>query len=335
MKYSGQRTTGLRNFTKANYNLGSKDMTKALINASLEEQAGIKSNTHKSRLPAIRLFGEYLKSETMVKRLNHIERSHVLAFGEYLRDMYETEHTLSAVTARDYLSHVNCALAQARGDDKLKVNATKELQFTPKNGIAKHDGSITEQQHSRIITSASQPISLIAQLQRAWGLRFREAALLDASKALKLLDTHGQLAINRGTKGGQDRWIPLESQCQRDVLDRVATYQKEKDHDSLIPTEQSFKAFQSAAWREIQTIDKSYLTHGERKAYACDYYERHLGVACPVRSGIPHGRAHHQFIADKLSISLSSAIVKDRLVRKQLSENLGHHRISITNAYLG
>ncbi|MGL6261660.1 integrase domain-containing protein [Vibrio sp. WXL210] len=335
MKYSGHRTAGIRDFTKANYNLGSKDMTKALINASLEQQSCIKSNTHKARLPAIRLFGEFLKAETSVKRLNHIERTHVILFGESLREAYEAGTSISAVTARDYLSHVNCALAQARGDDKLRVNATKDLQFTPKNGIAKYDGSITEPQHQHLIKNASQPVSLIAQLQRHWGLRFREAALLDARKALKTLDEDGKLVVYRGTKGGQTRWIELESSHQRIVLERVANAQAECGHDSLVPKGQSFKAFQTAAWREIRAIDANYLTHGERKTYACDYYGRHVGVACPVRSGVAHGRAHHQFIANSLGISLQRAIAKDRAVRKQLSEYLGHHRVVITNSYLG
>ncbi|MGR5541747.1 integrase domain-containing protein, partial [Vibrio campbellii] len=109
MKYTGHSPKWLRDFTKANYNLGSKDMAKALINASLEEQGGIKSNTHKARLPSLRLFGDFLKNETSVKRLNHVERCHVLAFGEYLRETYEVDQTTSTSTARDYLSHVNRA----------------------------------------------------------------------------------------------------------------------------------------------------------------------------------------------------------------------------------
>ncbi|MGL6314778.1 integrase domain-containing protein [Vibrio sp. WXL103] len=335
MKYSGHSPKGLRDFTKANYNLGSKDMTKALINASLEEQGGIKSNTHKARLPSLRLFGEFLKSETTIKRLNHIERSHMLAFGEYLRESYEVDQTTSASTARDYLSHVNRALAQARGDKKLVVNATKDLQFTPKSGIALRDGSISQAQHQRIITQASEPVSLIAQLQRAWGLRFREAALLDARKALKLLDTHDLIEVKRGTKGGQSRWVALESEQQRQVLERVAGFQQQKDHDSLIPQCQSLKAFQTKAWREVQAIDPTYLSHGERKTYACDYYERHLGVPCPVRSGVTHGNAHHQFIANSLGITLSAARERDKAIRLQLSKCLGHHRVSVTNAYLG
>ncbi|WP_235225355.1 hypothetical protein [Vibrio sp. ER1A] len=50
-KYTGHRLKGVRDFTKPNYSLGSRDIEKALINASLEQQGGIKSNTHMSRLP--------------------------------------------------------------------------------------------------------------------------------------------------------------------------------------------------------------------------------------------------------------------------------------------
>ncbi|GAL32627.1 phage integrase family protein [Vibrio maritimus] len=259
----------------------------------------------------------------------------MLAFGEYLRESYEVDQTTSASTARDYLSHVNHVLAQARGDEKLVVNATKDLQFAPKTGIALRDGSISKAQHHRIITQASEPVSLIAQLQRTWGLRFREAALLDARKALKLLDTYELIDVKRGTKGGQPRWVALESEQQRQVLEKIAELQQHKDHDSLIPQGQSLKAFQTKAWREVQAIKPTYLSHGERKTYACDYYERHLGVPCPVRSAIAHGNAHHQFIAISLGITLSEARERDKAIRLQLSKCLGHHRECITNAYLG
>ncbi|MFV8439285.1 hypothetical protein [Vibrio owensii] len=34
-------------------------------------------------------------------------------------------------------------------------------------------------------------------------------------------------------------------------------------HDSLIPPDQSFKAFQSEAWRQTKQADENYLCHGE------------------------------------------------------------------------
>ena len=52
------------------------------------------------------------------------------------------------------------------------------------------------------------------ELQRAFGLRMREAALLKVHAA----DKGAYLAVNWGTKGGRDRVIPIETDYQRDVL---------------------------------------------------------------------------------------------------------------------
>ncbi|MDR9827670.1 integrase domain-containing protein [Vibrio sp. FNV 38] len=335
MKYSGHRINALRDFTKANYNLGSKDMVKALINASLEEQGGVKSNTHQARLPAIRLFGEFIKKELGVKRLNYIEQSHLFAFGEYLRDKFEAKGELTASSARDYLSHINCVLAQARGDESLTINATKDLLFPPKSGIALKDGSVAEGMHNDIVQSSSTEVALIARLQRTWGMRFREAALFNASKALKQVNEHGQIEISRGTKGGQTRWVPLENPTQKKILEDVAHYQAAIGHDSLVPKETSFKAFQSMAWRETKAVAPQYLSHGERKTFATNYYERHVGAACPVRSGATHGAEHYRYLSHTLSITIEEAKARDKAVRLQLSKILGHHRLSICNAYLG
>ncbi|MGR5118311.1 integrase domain-containing protein [Vibrio astriarenae] len=335
MKYSGHRINALRDFTKANYNLGSKDMVKALINASLEEQGGVKSNTHRTRLPAIRLFGAFIKQELGVKRLNYIEQSHLFAFGEYLRDKFEEKGELTASSARDYLSHINAVMAQARGEESLTINATRDLLFPPKSGIALKDGSVAQSVHNRVVQSASTEVALIARLQRAWGMRFREAALFNASQAAKQINEHRKIEISRGTKGGQTRWVPLESPTQKKVLEDVAQHQAVVGHDSLVPKEMSFKAFQSMAWRETKAIDNEYCSHGERKTFAMSYYERHVGAACPVRSGVAHGAKHYRYLSHILSISIEEAKARDKAVRLQLSKILGHHRLSITNAYLG
>ncbi len=60
-----------------------------------------------------------------------------------------------------------------------------------------------------------------------------------------------------------------------------------------------------------------------------------MGVRCPVQAGIAHGNAHHQYIAHELNISEAEAKQLDREARLKLSKLLGHHRMGITNAYLG
>ncbi|MDN3717754.1 integrase domain-containing protein [Vibrio breoganii] len=333
--YTGHLPKGLRDFKKPNFGLGARQLDRALINASLEQLDGVKNNTHKARLPACRNFAEFLKEHTDVKRLNMVEKRHVELYGEYLRERFESEESLSASSARDYLSHINVCLSQARGDKKLKVEATKDLHFPPKSGIATEDRSVTQPQHDAIVSEASDEIVVIAKLQRHFGFRFREAALFDSSKALSQYEKTGLVSLSRGTKGGQARTLTIDSDEQVKALALGHKLQLRTGHDNAIPQQERLQAFQCRAWREVKAIDEGYLSHGERKFFACDYYTKRMGVAPPVIAGIQHGKAHHEYIAKTLSISLGEAIEKDKAVRLELSKLLGHHRVGITNAYLG
>ncbi|MEZ8967910.1 hypothetical protein AB6E53_14565 [Vibrio breoganii] len=332
--YKGVALRGLRNFSKLNYGLQARQIDKALINASLEQNGGMRNNTHLARLSACRDFASFVKSETEVKRLEHLSKSHILQYGEQLRERFEAGH-VSSSTARDYLSHVNKCLEQARGDDALKVYATKELGYPPKSGIALKDGSVPEALHQRIIEQVSEPVAVVCSLQRALGPRMREGSLLDCEKALKeALDT-GKITIERGTKGGQKRVVPIDYPSQIEALERGAALQRQTGHDNAIPDSMSFKAFQSAAYRETKCVDATYVSHGERKHFANTQYELKMGALSPVRANIPHGKAHHEYLARTLNISLSEVRLRDQFVRLEISKMLGHHREGITNAYVG
>lgn len=51
--YVGHLIYTPRDFYKPNFNLGSRNMVKACINASFENQGGIVTNTHRARPPAL------------------------------------------------------------------------------------------------------------------------------------------------------------------------------------------------------------------------------------------------------------------------------------------
>ncbi|MBE3868274.1 hypothetical protein HJ160_03830 [Vibrio parahaemolyticus] len=333
-KYTGVLITGIRDIRKANHNLRSKAMDKALINASLEQTGGVKNNTHLARLPALRDFARYIRQEEGVSRLNYITKNAVIRYGEVLKAKYESG-IINHVTARDYLSHVNVALSQARGDDTLTVHATKELGYVPKSGIAQKDGSVPFSMHIEVKRSVSKEVALVMTLQREFGLRFREASLFNAVDALKLIDLGKTPAVKRGTKGGQARPMPVDTDLKYETLLKVVQYQLSNDTKSLIPSEHNFKSFQSMAWRETTTANPNYKSHGERKHFACQYYLQHVGVPCPVQAKVPHGHPHHEFVAKQLGLPLNEVRILDRRVRLALSKLLGHHRVEVTNAYLG
>ncbi|HCZ9713836.1 TPA: integrase domain-containing protein [Vibrio parahaemolyticus] len=332
--YVGHLAKTPRDFNKPNFNLGSRDMVKALINASFENQGGMVTNTHRARLPAIKHFISFIKANTNIKRLNDIKQQHVSSFGEFLKNNAD-EELLSTATARDYLSHINRALAQARGDEECVVNATRDLEFTPKSGIAIVDSSVKEALHEKVLPHVTIEVGLVMQLQRFFGLRFREAALLEASRVLEEIHKERVPMLLRGAKGGQPRPLPVDSEEKYRLLVRVATFQQSLGQDSLIPSHLSFKAFQSEAWRQTKQANTSYQSHGERKHFACETYYQLMGVRCPVQANVVHGKRHHQYIASALKINEAEAKQRDYDARLKISKLLGHHRVSITNAYLG
>lgn len=332
--YKGVNLEGLRNFSKLNFGLQARQMDKALINASLEQLGGMKNNTHLARLPACRDFMRFINAETDVKRLEHLSKSHILQYGEHLRERFESGE-LSDSTARDYLSHVNKCLEQARGDNALKVFATKDLDYPPKSGIALVDSSVPETLHQHVISQVSEPVAVVCILQHEFGLRMREGSLFDCEKALEEALNHQQVTIERGTKGGQERTVPVRTERQIEALERGQALQQRTGHNNVTPESMSFKSFQSAAYRETKSVDASYLSHGERKHFANTQYKQKIGALSPVQAGIPHGKDHHEYLAKTLNISVSEAKMRDKSVRMEISKMLGHHRVGITNAYLG
>ena len=67
------------------------------------------------------------------------------------------------------------------------------------------------------------------QLQRAFGLRMREAALLKFHAA----DKGAYLAVNWGTKGGRDRVIPIETDYQHGISRKKGITSHSLGHERL------------------------------------------------------------------------------------------------------
>jgi hypothetical protein len=302
-------------------------MSRALITAYALEKNGYASNeTAKSSL---RDFAEHAKNEHKIKDLRHIEREHVLSYAERLNERYEGGE-ISASTAQNYLSQVNVALENARLDQKCRVEAVKEAGLAERSGIALHDKSATEADHNKAVSSVSNRLSAQLELQRTFGLRFKESCLIDAKSALREATTTGKVRIENGTKGGREREIAITQNSQITALQRCAEIQK--NEHSLVPESQTWSQYQSQSYREIEKTSITF--HQERHHYANERYEQLAGCKSPVRSGVEHAK-HIAYIANKLQISTSEAKALDQSVRQQIAVELGHNRISITNSYLG
>lgn len=161
-------------------------------------------------------------------------------------------------------------------------------------------------------------VAIQLELQRAFGLRMKEAALLKPHMA----DKGSYLAVNWGTKGGRNRVVPIQNDYQREVLIRAKQLLENPSHS---------------------TIPKDYTYIQWRNHY---YYVCHQ-VGISRRDGITsHGLRHerlneiYQEITGQLSsVKCDSVSVIDAhthaVAKQEISEVAGHSRDFISGAYIG
>ncbi|QRG81507.1 integrase domain-containing protein [Vibrio diabolicus] len=235
-----------RNINVRNFGLRSRDATRALTTAYQLKWNGYASNaTVKS---ALRSFTEHLREHYGIKDLRKVERGHVYSFACYLNERFERGE-ISASTAQNYLSPVNVALENARLDSKCRVEGVRDAGLPTSTGIATEDRSAELEVHQNTLKRVSERLRIQLELQRQLGLRLKESCLLDAKQALKQSINTQDIHIERRTKGGRPRDIPIHSQSQIKVLQRAAALQGQAS--SLIPAHQSWSEYQSQVYREM------------------------------------------------------------------------------------
>jgi hypothetical protein len=255
-----------------------------------------------------------------------VTRDALVRYGTGLADKVRRGE-LSAATAQNYVSAANRVMEIARGDCAVSVSPTKDCGIPKRSGIATESRAIGEDGHQGIKNQVSPRLGALLDLQREFGLRFKESCLLNARKALHEAKTHGKVRIADGTKGGRVRTIPVTNpERQMAALERAAALQ---DGRSMVPNQTRYIDFARACYQEFSHY------HGERHSYAQSRYETLVGAPCPVVAGVAHGTAHHRFLAGRMGITTAQARDLDRQTRLQIAEELGHGRANITNQYLG
>lgn len=192
---------------------------------------------------------------------------------------------------------------------RRSYSATKDKSWST-NGVAAA-AKIKE------IEARDPHVAMQLKLCAAFGLRRKEAVMMKPNRA----DHGNYLAVSEGTKGGRDRIVPIVTDEQRAVLNEARAMAKTIDgtvskprltlRQSLDRISNTVRVF------GISKKDLGVTIHGLRSEYANDRYESISGVPAPLRGGHVDDRE------------------TDRAARLQVSEELGHAREDITNAYLG
>lgn len=158
------------------------------------------------------------------------------------------------------------------------------------------------------------------RLQECFGLRREESMKFNPFYALEGQDIENAkyIRLKSGwTKGGRARTIPISSEKQRQELRNVLVLAK---NGSLIPKYKTYKAH-VANFEAVTHQLGIGQTHGLRHGYAQERYFELTGFECPAVGGVRELTAKEK--------------QKDKAIRLQISEELGHSRINITSIYLG
>ncbi|MBQ1767159.1 MAG: integrase domain-containing protein [Aquincola sp.] len=173
-------------------------------------------------------------------------------------------------------------------------------------------------------------------LMLAFGLRFKESLMLrphvdvatacqakgdsgsggnDESGAVQYLDTH------RGTKGGRQRYVPIDDALCRHAIAyacHVAKGRQGSVSDPNLTLVQALRRLRYVMERfGITKRDLRVVPHGLRHQFAASRYTERTGALPPVAGGP------------------GVAPDADSAARQHVSALLGHGRPQITNAYLG
>ena len=205
--------------------------------------------------------------------------------------------------------------ARKIGKDELIPKSNNELLIGKRNLIPEESKAqcLTRSQLKQI---SNEYMRLSIELQQEFGLRQEESFKFRPTYA----DRGSYIELKGSwTKGGRKRSIPIVSFEQRDLIDRIHAI---AGPGSLIPAEYSLKNWRGKYIRLLSNLGLKKL-HGLRHGYAQRRYRDLTGFES-VFAGGPKRDALN---TDQRTIDIQA--------RLQVSRELGHNRIEITDVYLG
>ena len=290
-------------------------------------------------------FVHFLKAHYGIKDARHIDKGVIEEYSEHLKQQVQSQQ-MKVAYAQNLLSSINVVLSTMRKDTLLTVspsdtvgertNVRSRIPETVGHPV-KTDSPTSRTdtplfrtvQNSQLPTIKSgldskgeRPLSLLVSLCRTFGLRFKEASLINTQTALRQAQRYGRINITEGTKGGRgkqmDRWVPTT----KDGIALLKEAAREQGNaNNLIPEQYNYIQWRNHAysqWR-LATQDTNLKGfHDLRAAYACDRYRQITGANAPVIEG--------KRTIEKLL---------DHEARRIIALELGHNRMDVLVAYIG
>lgn len=304
-----------------NFGLGTRDLAKAgnIALTRMQERKGCSFSSAATNGQRWNLFAKFAKIHG-VGRMERIDHELVQKYADDLKDQVENME-LAAATAQNYLSAVNTVM-HAASDSWKSVRPVGDCSMQKRDNIRKIPPplpSVIAHAINYLKEIGHIRTAAVANLSAQFGLRSKEASLLNCNKAIDEARENGFIRISAGTKGGRDRIVPVLHSSQLDALQNAVEVQG--SGRNLIPREESWKSWREGELRNGRETLKDLNVpgyHELRASYACDRYTELTGHLAPCQSGFRE--------ADREN---------DLRAREQISIELGHGRVDVLVSYVG
>lgn len=304
-----------------NFGVGTRDLSTAghrFLQQSVQQKA-LSYSSADSLSDRWSRFATYAK-EHGVGRLERITPELVQQYGRALAQKVQSQK-LSASYAQNLLSAVNTVM-HLTPKQWESVSPTRDCGIAERS-LVRTEPVLTDRESLSVALDALRVTgnfrgAAVAELAREFGLRSKEAALLNAHSALKEAQSKGFISVLNGTKGGRHREVPITSEKQLEALKNAS--QAQEDARAVMPSDKNWAQYRNELQHVREVLKENGFAglHDLRSAYAADRYEQLTGQQAPTNNnGIIINRA------------------RDLTAREMITKELGHGRIDVVAAYIG
>ena len=309
-----------------NFGIGSRDMAVAgrmIVDRKFH-------GGYQSKADIAQRWGYFCKWATIhgVKKMELITSDLVIQYGQHLQSELDAGERKSSSAPKNYVSAVNTVLRLATNEAWKPVKPGRDCGIQPRTYIPEQTKAMAESTHQTAQGVVGERIAALMELQRTFGLRFKESCLLNPKLALREAIKYGRITLKAGTKGGKRRRVPCRPQG---LLAREKAILVQ-DGRSMIPGSMLYSEFRKECYEQAAIAGIGF--HSERHYYAQERYQEITFAPAPIDAGW-NRKERIANLANFLNISEDEATVIDHDARLQISIELGHNRVGISNAYLG
>ena len=183
-----------------NYGYG-KQLVWAGKNALADRYGEGHYSTRASHEQRWQVFAQYMK-QIGIKDTRKIDQEIIQGYANHLKTQVKNEE-MKVAYAQNLLSTVNVVLQTMRKDGVLKISLAASVgnRSNVRTTVPKTLQPFrTDEPMFNLRENVEERTALVVQLCRTFGLRFKEASLLDANRTLKEAKRYGRINITEGTK---------------------------------------------------------------------------------------------------------------------------------------